>query len=354
MTVPSWAGVFASSLFVIGVVGCTGDEAPSTSPEGPSAGASTTTASVPVTKPDLPKPIGSANARTMSLESLETARIDLDSPDWMEVAAQSLWVRLDPGTVVQVDPKRARVEQEIEPTGDEGFSDCQLFGSSGDAIWSCSPYGGHIERISTSTSEVTDDVALPFYRTQGHVPLVSDQLWMIAPTGDSIAGLNPEDNTLGDPIALGAVCSTAAGGDGPLVWVICPFDNQVIRVDTNSGEVTGRLELVEPGQVTVGEDVWIGFKGGVAQVDPQSLSVDAVYDVQLNFGGSMLATDDNVWVRCGDGPFLVGIDPTKQRITAIVTDKNLSSGGNIVAVDGQLWTTAFDDATLVRLMPPNS
>ena len=92
----------------------------------------------------------------------------------------------------------------------------------------------------------------------------------------------------------------------------------------------------------------------MAQIDPESLSVDAVYDVQLNYGGSMLVTDDSVWVRCGDGPFLIGIDPTKQRITAIVTDKNLLSGGNIVVVDGQLWTTAFDDAALVRLRPPRS
>ena len=112
-----------------------------------------------------------------------------------------------------------------------------------------------------------------------------------------------------------------AGGDDPLVWAICPFDNQVVRVDTSTGEVTGRLELIEPSHVAVGEDVWIGFKAGVAQIDPESLSVDAVYDVQLNYGGSMLVTDDSVWVRCGDGPFLIGIDPTKQRITAIVTDK---------------------------------
>ena len=80
----------------------------------------------------------------------------------MELAAESLWVRLDPGTVVQVDPTKARVEQEIEATGEGGTSDCQLFGSSGDAIWLCSPYGGHIERISTSASEVTDDLSLPF------------------------------------------------------------------------------------------------------------------------------------------------------------------------------------------------
>ena len=167
--VPPWARVLASGLLAVGVFGCSGEETTST-PQ-PQASTSTADASTtPVTKPDLPNPIETGNAPTMSLASLETARLDLDSPDWMELAAESLWVRLDPGTVVQVDPTKARVEQEIEATGEGRTSDCQLFGSSGDAIWSCSPYGGHIERISTSASEVTDDLSLPFYRTQGHLP----------------------------------------------------------------------------------------------------------------------------------------------------------------------------------------
>ena len=349
---PIWVRVLAGSLLVVALVGCAGDDSTIPTPDESLTGADTSS-SAPVTKPDLPNPIRSGNAPTVSLASLETARLDLDSPDWMELAAGSLWVRLDLGTVVQVDPAKARVVQEIEPTGEGGFGDCQLFGSSEESIWSCSPFGGHIERIATSTSEVTDDLSIPFYRTQGRLPLISDQLWVIDPNGESLAGLNPEDDTLGAPIALGAVCSALAGAD-ELVWAVCPFDNQVLRIDISTGEVTGRLQLSEPRQVAVGTDVWIGFKGGVAQVNPETLSVDAVYDVGLSSGSSISVTDDQVWVRCEGGPFLVGIDPAAHRVTAIVIDKSLPSGGNLVPVDGQLWATAFDEATLVRFLPPRS
>jgi len=336
-------------LLALSVAGCSEDAPLSAG----STGQETTTSSTAtpaVTTPKLPSPISTENSLIVPLTKLETARIDMNSPDWLAVAAGSLWVRLDSGNVVRVDPANATAEEEVPASGDEQFNICQAFGASEDSIFSCSPFGP-LERISASTSRVTDELPIKMSRYQGHLVVASGRLWIISEAGDSMSGLNLEDNTLGEPIPFGSACADLAA-EGSIVWAVCPWDNQVLRIDTSTSEVTGRLALREPWQVDVHDDVWIGFKGGVAQVDPETLSVDAVYDVQPDSGGAILADGRRTWVRCAGGPFLVELDPVAQKVISTVTADDLRSGGNLAAIDGQLWATAYNDAALVRLRPP--
>jgi len=348
------APIFLSCLLVFGIVGCTTDESqPSarndTATGGNSSAPSPTSNAVET--PKLPAPVSAADARSVQLATLETARLDLDSPDWLALAEGSLWVKLDPGTVVRVDPTKARVQKQVPPAdGPEDFSLCQGFGSSGDAVWSCTPYGS-IERINASTSRVTDNFLIPMRHDQGRLVVAGGRLWTIAQSGDSIAGINLEDNELGAPIPMGASCTDLSAAD-PIVWAVCPAENQVLRVDTSTGEVTGRFGLPVPRSVSVRDDVWVTFEGGVAQVDPKTLSIEAVYDVPAGLGGAVWPGPDRVWVRCDGGPFLVGIDPVAHRVVASVTANDLPSGGDVVGVGRQLWATAYNDGALVRLRPP--
>jgi hypothetical protein len=345
--------VLVVCLVVLSLAGCTSDDSqPSTdgaATHGQTSATSPTSGAVAT--PELPAPVSMAGGATVRLTRVETARLDLDSPDWLTVTAGALWVKLDPGTVVRVNPATAKVQKQVPPADGPGeFNLCQGFGNSGDAVWSCTPFGS-IERIDAETSRVTDNLVMEMRSDQGHLVSASDRLWIITRSGDSIAGIGLDDHELGAPIPLGAFCTDLAA-EGPTVWAVCPGDNQVLRVDTDTGEVTGRLGLPAPRQVSVRDDVWVTFEDGVAQIEPETLSVEAVYDVPAGLGGGIWAGTDWVWVRCDGGPFLVGIDPVAHRVVASVTAADLPSGGEVLGVGNQLWATAYNDATLVRLRPP--
>jgi hypothetical protein len=267
----------------------------------------------------------------------------------MEVANGALWVKLDGGTIVRVDPETARVEGRIDSQGPDQSELCQGFGTSGDSVWTCTPFGS-IERIDASTNRVTARLLIPMRRDQGHMVVASGRIWIGTKSGDSIAGIDLEDNELGEEIQLDAFCTDFAAAD-PMVWAVCPAENQVVRVDTSTGRVTGRLALTEPRGVTLGDGVWVAFRDGLAHVDPDRLSVDAVYEVCPGRAGGMWA-GARVWVRCDRELFLVGVDPVARRVFASVTADDLASSGNVVEIGNQLWATAYDDATVVRLRPP--
>lgn len=335
-----------AGLAALGLAGC------STGGTEPSARRSAT--GVPsadtVVHPKLPEPVPFTSARSVALRSLQTARLDLDSPDWMTVASGSLWVKLDGGSVVQVDPETARVRAEVPAEGPDPFQLCQGFGSTGDAVWSCTPYGT-LQRIDATSARVTDNPPITMRSDQGHLVSSGGRLWLITRAADTVAGIDLRDLSLGPEVRLGVNCTELAAA-GRVLWAACPADGQVVRLDTSTRKVTGRLALPDPRQLAAGKDLWVGFQGGVAQVDPVTLAVTAVYDVHPGLGGSVSVGAQRVWVRCDGGPFLVAIDPIARRVDLEVTARGLPSGGEVVLVGRQLWATAYDDRTLVRLRPP--
>ena len=102
----------------------------------------------------------------------------------------------------------------------------------------------------------------------------------------------------------------------------------------------------------VDDDLWVIGGDGIYQIDREALDVLAVYDIQAGYGGGIGVTDDSVWVRIPEGPFLTGIDIKRQQVFAVVEEPQLPSSGNVVVIDDQIWATANDDATLVRLKQP--
>ncbi len=96
-------------------------------------------------------------------------------------------------------------------------------------------------------------------------------------------------------------------------------------------------------------DVWVAFDGGIAQVDPESLDVKAVYELAARFGGAIHATGDEVWVREKGGHFLARIDPAGERIVETIEAPKLSSGGDVIVIGDSVWATAYDQSTMVEL-----
>ena len=144
----------------------------------------------------------------------------------------------------------------------------------------------------------------------------SGRLWTITGSATAIRGIDLTDDSVGPPIRLGAFCTELAAS-GATVWASCLTDEMLLRVDTRSGEVTGRVEFPGIRQVAAGDSVWVGFDEGVAQVDPDTLEVEALYDAHIGFGGSIYVDDDRVLLRSDGGPFLIAIDPATH--TAVET-----------------------------------
>ena len=98
----------------------------------------------------------------------------------------------------------------------------------------------------------------------------------------------------------------------------------------------------------------MAFEGGVAQIAPDSLEVEAVYNLSPRYGGAIYATDDSVWVRLEGGPFLARIDPTSQEIVETIEAPRLKSGGDVIQIGDSVWASAYDDLALVELRVPGS
>ena len=133
------------------------------------------------------------------------------------------------------------------------------------------------------------------------------------------------------------------------LWAVCPPEDKLLRIDPAVPEITGEVELAGADNASVGEDVWVAFEGGVAQVDPESLEVLAVYEAYARFGGAIHATDDEVWVREAEGHFLVRIDPDEQQIVETIEAPDLPSGGDVLVIGDSVWATAYDQSTMVQL-----
>jgi streptogramin lyase len=310
------------------IAGCGGDDEDSTAPE-----TEATAAVATGDETSLPEPVSASGAKRFELEDRLLTRLSLPSADWMVAAFDSLWVKQDDGRVVRVDPGTGKV---IAETGSvsSGHS-CQGIGASAEAIWSCPPSGA-VERIDPKTNSIAATVRVDKLPDQGRLVSAAGRVWVLTGSGSKLAGIDPAKNKPAATIALDGDCVDLAA-DGATVWAMCPFEDRVLRIDAATGEVTDELELAGAANGVVGDDLWVAFEGGVAQVDLESLDVLAVYEVHPR------------WVREEGGSFLTRIDPEAQRIVETINARDLPSGGDVVQIGDSVWATAYDDATLVEL-----
>lgn len=327
-------------LLLVWVAGCGSDD------EG--SDPKSTKASPPaIIKPELPAPIGARGAPTVKLKDVETTRVELSSPDWLATTTGALWVRLDGGQVVKLDPVTGAIQERIDSPPGNGH--CQAFGAAGDeAVFSCA-YEGMMARIDPASNEVVSEVEVDFSSDQGHVVTADDNIWVLNPDGDKITPIHVNDNSLGKAIDLGSFCVELAA-DGPVIYATCTSDGLVLRIDSTRREVTHRLALTDPRTIWASPSgVFVSFEGGVAQLDPKSLEPAAVYDVPLDLGGGIFADAERAWLRAEGGPFLTVIDPAAHKIVQIVTAPDLPSGGSALRVGDIVWATASNDGSLVGM-----
>jgi streptogramin lyase len=270
-----------------------------------------------------------------------------NGPDWTVGGFGSVWVKRDDGVVVRVDPEDGRILAEI-PSGQYKPGEvCQGFGLSDEAVWAC-PHPGTLSRIDPETNEVTDTLSIKSHVDQGRYLSAAGYLWVLTDSGRELTGIDPDTGKPSTSIPLDTSCFDLGAAEDVL-WVSCYVEDRLLRVDAKAEQVTDEIELGRPISVSVGEDVWVGFEEGVAQVDDESMEVSAVYDVFPGLGGRVRVGSDAVWVREDGGVFLTRIDPVEQEIVEQIKAPDLPSGGDVLPFAGSLWATAYDDKTLVQL-----
>jgi len=101
--------------------------------------------------------------------------------------------------------------------------------------------------------------------------------------------------------------------------------------------------------IAVGDDVWVGFDGGLARIDEASGRVTSVADTPSGFSVAVFATAEDVWMRTG-GRFLRHIDADTMEFVEDLEAPEPSGGSVLVAYDS-VWATAYDDAVQYRVAP---
>lgn len=296
-----------------------------------------TTTAPPVT---LPTPEPADPVRVPVAERVESRFEIIGGPDWLAEADGSLWVKVDDGRVVRIDPATNQVVAEIQAGSDSEI--CQGIGAGDGEVWTCDEQD--IVRIDPATNEVAARVAVDKFYDSGQIPVAFNHAWVLADDGSVLVGVR--DDAVDVEIDLGVRCIGIAAGEDAL-WAACLEDGTAIRIDPETGEVTDRIPGLEGARfisVDAG-NVWVGYSGGVAVIDAATTEVVGVTDGPLAQSGSLAASDGGVWVRRPGS--LRRVDEDLEVVEEVVIPEE--SGGSVIVAFGSIWTSAYDDAVVYRL-----
>lgn len=287
----------------------------------------------------LPTPVAAA-VDAIGVDTRVRAKLTVHGgPDWLTVAANSLWVKTDEGDVLRYDPKtdketaRIKVAQEL----------CQGLGSGDTAVFACSDDG--IVRIDPKTDKIAARIVVDKFNDQGQIPVAFGHAWVLTGDGSHLVGI--AGDKVGPTIDLGTRCIDLAASRTAL-WAACPIDGEAIRIDPAARKVTARVRgLEEARTIGAADAVWVGFAGGLAKIDDAAGSVLGVADASTGPFGGVFASPDAVWVRA-QGRFLRKVDPASLEVVEQIEAPE-DSGGAVHLLDGSLWATAYDQDVLYRL-----
>jgi streptogramin lyase len=266
-------------------------------------------------------------------------------PDFLLEAFGSVWSQTASGDLLRLDPTTG----ELLDTYDTGYHErpaCNGNGFDETALWTCSG-PDNLARIDPETGEAT---AVPARKRadQTRFPFAGGRLWYIESGTTDLVGLD-ETGSVGARVPLGMVCTTTTSND-TTIWVLCPTDGQVVEVDAARAEVVGSIEVVNPRQAAVADDLFVGSGDDLLQIDIETGEVLHTYeDVGPETYGDIDATADEVWVRREGGPFLTAFDPKSHEVVATVEAPDIPGGGDVLITEDWIWASSYDDNVVVRI-----
>lgn len=276
------------------------------------------------------------------LPDFVSGSLDLPSPDWLAAGAGAIWVKLDSGRILRIDPRSMEIVATIERAdASEDFDLCQGIAFAGDAVWSCA--GPDVVRIDPST-DVATILPIRKVRDQGSIPFAGGKVWFLDGDADRLVGVDPLTLEADVTIELGSPCSDV-DGVADMLWVACERDDVVRRVDIARGEVGDEVTLDGASMLAVSADrVWVAASAGIVAIDPTSMTVGdpvakpgTVHRIRVGPSG--------VWVRAG-APYLTLIDPLGS-VVGVWASAALDPG-DVLELDGAVWLTNAEEGILTR------
>ena len=203
----------------------------------------------------------------------------------------------------------------------------QYVGVSDDAIWF--PVNGAVHRIDPATGQIVATIevgdAEDGFGDPHAVTAVGDEVWVGVAADRAVARIDPATNTVVETIPLDVI-PYALALDGNDLWVTSFENDAVVRVDTESGEATARLDAMKPTGVAVGGgSVWVvqHRDDSLLRIDPESNSVAAT--IVLGSNGdhpvcgmcveNVIYAFDAVWTANNAGRSITRIDPATESTT---------------------------------------
>jgi streptogramin lyase len=276
----------------------------------------------------------------------QDARLRIDSPDWLATDGTSLWVKRDDGSVERIDPET----NEVISTVDNDGAHCAGIGVGFGSVWTCSVAGEapHVARYDAETGELQATIPVVKAAIQGHLATGFDHVWVLTGDGSTLVGIDPETDAPAVTVDLGIRGTDLETGEAGL-WVVSTLDDQVLRIDPDTGEVVHRVtEVLKPTAVSVTDDVWVAAQLSTNQIDPDTGEVVVTSEIGTGANGGIAVTDDAVWVRSAKR-FLVRLDPTDGQPVEGFSSADTPSAGSVLVAFGSVWATAYDDEALFRI-----
>lgn len=292
--------------------------------------------------PDAPAASSGPGSAPGVVGAVQPLPLDLTGgPDWLAADDRYLYVRLDRGAVVRIDPDSDQLAGSVDVGGEL----CQGLGVGYGAVWTCR--GDDVVRLDFETGQVTTVEGIVAAENQANMPAGFDRIWVLTGVdGSRLVGIDPATNQADPPIELGILGSDIAVTD-TAVWVSSRLDDAVVKIDPATRTVTARLnDIDQPESIAVGDDLWAGGRTTSTGIDPDAAAVVDTVDVGTGPAGAVAADGSILWVRDEEN-LLRRVDPATGSVDRI--DAGAGSGGDVLVAFGSVWTTANDEEVLYRL-----
>ncbi len=263
-------------------------------------------------------------------------------PEAVAADKRFVWVaNVADRTVQQIDIGKRRVVATITPR----IGVDALVAGAGSA-WIADSVGGRVLRIDAELGDVADSVPLPTTTQTGlrtptaGAALDGGSLWLASTPLAAVLRVDTATKRVTGRVSVGNQPAGLAIGAGA-VWVADSIDNTVARiVPAGAGAVTDTIPLGNgAGPIAVGAGaVWVANRrdGTVSRIDPATRSVNTVIPVgQLPSGITVGA--GAVWVANSLSGTVSRIDPRTNRVT-----QTIHVGGAphaLTIAGGRLWVT---------------
>jgi virginiamycin B lyase len=276
--------------------------------------------------------------RSMSdLRPLATFQVGGD-PDWMAVAADSVWVTSDKtNRVIRLDARTNTIGGFVEVSGP-----CSGLAVGFGSLWVPSCTDHNLVRIDLKSMKVVGTIPVGPADSEGGIATGAGSVWMVrAPDGD-LARIDPSTNRVVARIKIPKGSYAVAFENGS-AWITSSAGNLLTRVDAATNAVISTTDVGKaPRFLTVGAgSVWTLNQGdgSISRVDATSGKLVATIQTGLpGHGGEIAYGEGSLWATLSGFP-ITRIDPATNQVTQQWAGKG---GDSIRAGLGSVWLTNLD------------